>query len=396
MNIVDLIKSQIGGSVTDKLAGMLGVSPDKARDASGAAVPGLLAGLTSLASQPDGARKLDAAVDSADDSFASNPAAALSRLGEDGAETGSGILSSLFGGSMLSSLNGAIAKFSGLGGAATSGLLGMLAPMVLGILKKQKQTLGLDAGGLSSLLNSQKQNIAAAMPAGFSRMLGAIPGLSALTGAGEKASAAASNIADAGGDAWNRTRQEAASAYGNVRRDIREVPASTPRWVIPVALLVAFGALGWWLMSGPSAPPEHALMAPPAVQPMKASPSTPNLADSAETAKATLGDPSSAVTTQITTFVKSANDSLATIKDPASAEAALPKLKELSDEFDSIKSATTALPADSRTSVINSLRTASTGLTQTIDKLNAIPGVKDKIKPVLDELMTKINNLTGT
>ena len=334
-------------------------------------------------------------MDNADDAFASNPAAAVSQLGEGGAEAGSSVLQSLFGGSMLSGLSGAIGKFCGLGGTATSGMLGMLAPMVLGMLKKQKQSLGLDAGGLSSLLISQKQNIAKAMPSGLSGMLGAIPGMAALTGVGDKVSAAAGSAADAGANAWNRTREEASNAYASTRQ---AVPSSTPRWLIPAALLLALGGLGWWLMSRPAAPPETAYVAPakPAAEPVKSTTPADNLADSAQTAKATLGDASTTVNTQVTDFVKSTTESLAGIKDAASAEAALPKLRNLSDEFDSIKTATNALPTDTRTGVISTLRTASADLTKTIDKLNAIPGVSDKIKPVLDQLMTKINTLTGT
>src|SRR5437879_4974782 len=60
-NIVELISSQIGGS-TNRLSSLLGESPERTQQLAGAAVPTLLAGLTHVASTPEGAHRLHNAI----------------------------------------------------------------------------------------------------------------------------------------------------------------------------------------------------------------------------------------------------------------------------------------------------------------------------------------------
>jgi hypothetical protein len=60
-----------------------------------------------------------------------------------------------------------IGKFAGVGEGASKSMLGMLGPVVLGALGQQQRSAGLDANGLMSLLTSQKDQIAAAIPSGL-------------------------------------------------------------------------------------------------------------------------------------------------------------------------------------------------------------------------------------
>ncbi|MGB7158007.1 MAG: DUF937 domain-containing protein, partial [Tepidisphaeraceae bacterium] len=220
MNIVEIIKGQLTSSgATSKLASSLGMDAGDARRASDAAIPTMLAGLAGLAGTPEGARKLNTAVDDLDDS--EDPVASLSSGGGRFIDKGGSMLSSLFGGGMLSSIASVLSKFTGMGSGQITSLLGGLGPIVLGVLKGQKKSLGLDAGGLANMLSGQKSNIAGAMPAGLSGALGSVPGLSGLgdwmKGAGAKATGAADDAADwakeTGGRAVDRTREMAGSAY---------------------------------------------------------------------------------------------------------------------------------------------------------------------------------------
>ena len=124
-------------------------------------------GIQAVASTTDGARRLSSAVDSAD----------------------SGILSSLgswFGGGFSTDRSGGILRIApGRLGAIRPYIgyrkiiraqrqivrvfLAFLVPVVLGMLKKIKDTRGLDATGLSNLLAGRESNIAAAMPEGMRR-----------------------------------------------------------------------------------------------------------------------------------------------------------------------------------------------------------------------------------
>ena len=87
-------------------------------------------------------------------------------------------------------LAGAVGKFAGLGQGASGSLLGLLAPVVMGTIAKQQGTHSLDASGIASLLASQKDNIAAALPSGFGNLLGGTGLLNSLGGAARTASGA--------------------------------------------------------------------------------------------------------------------------------------------------------------------------------------------------------------
>jgi hypothetical protein len=69
-------------------------------------------------------------------------------------------------------LTEAIADFTGLNQGVTGSLLAMLAPIIMGtIAQHQRTTRGLDANSIANLFASQKDNIAAALPSGFGRLL---------------------------------------------------------------------------------------------------------------------------------------------------------------------------------------------------------------------------------
>ena len=87
-------------------------------------------------------------------------------------ETSTSTLKSLLGGTTTSALTAAISKYAGIGDGGSKSLLGLLGPVVMGVLAKQQRATGLDASGLANLLSSQKDNIVSALPSGFSKYLG--------------------------------------------------------------------------------------------------------------------------------------------------------------------------------------------------------------------------------
>ena len=70
-NLVDLVKGQLGGPALGQLGALLGEDNNKTEAAIGAAVPGLLSGLTSQANADGGASLFDA-VNKQDDSMLDN------------------------------------------------------------------------------------------------------------------------------------------------------------------------------------------------------------------------------------------------------------------------------------------------------------------------------------
>ena len=143
VNLVSLIMQFLTPDMIGRIASALGLDRTNAQTAIGAAVPGLLAGLSGVAAQPGGAQKLVDAVrqqTSALGSFAKMVGASgQSSL----IEKGSQMLSSLLGGRDQTALAGAVGKYAGLGQNASGSLLGMLAPIVMGTIGQEQGTRSL-------------------------------------------------------------------------------------------------------------------------------------------------------------------------------------------------------------------------------------------------------------
>lgn len=359
MNLVDLIKSQITPDMIGKLAGQLGTSETQAKSAVGAAVPTLLSALAGSASQAGGAQKM---------------LSALSGLGSMGdmlsgasADKGSGLLSSLLGGGTVSGIVSLLSKFLGLGGDPTTKLLGYLAPMVLGGVMSSFKGKTPDAAGLLSLFADNKSAIASAIPSGLS--LANIPGLG-------NASEAVRSTAAAAGRTVGRAAETATEA------------ASPLKYLLPLLGLAAvLGGLWWVFNQAPAvkAPvvvtprvPEVTMPTVPAIPNVPAIPAIP-----AEALK--LG-------TDLTGWFTSLTGSLGGITDAATAEAALPKLKDAASQLESAKSVFDTLPAPGKSSVLSIITSNLGGLKDLIAKIASIPGVGDLVKPFTDPIL---NTLTA-
>ena len=379
MNLVDLVKNQIGGDMIGRISNLLGVGNSEARSAVDAGVPALLAGLSGLASTNDGAKKLASTVNGLDDSMLSNIGNALAGGGANSViDTGRNLLGSLFGNNMLSGLGGALSRFTGLGGSAVTSLLGLLAPMVLGSLKSQKDRAGLDAGGLANLLSGQKNNIMAAMPSGLGSMLSNVPGLSSLSGLVDSAGDTARDVA---GSVYNTGRQVAQTATSTTRA-AASTAASPLRWLLPVAAMLALVGLVWWAAnrSGPEAvkaTPQPRAVTPPTVNP------TP-LVDEQVTR----------LTDQARDYFSTATTELGKITDRASAEAALPRLREFATRLDSLRTSVGTLPAASRDKIASFINSSAPSLRSTIDKLMANTEVSEVLRPVADQIRNSITAFT--
>src|SRR5262245_48731726 len=162
LNIVDMIRGHLTGPATDRMSSLIGESSENTRAGITAAIPALLAGFDRVASTPDGNRRLTSAVDDADDTMFDN-ALKIFGPGSTG-ETGSGILRSILGAGGLSELVNALVRTSGLSGKTTGTMLGLLAPLVFGVLKHVKRLAGSNRFDIADFLASQRGNIEAAMP----------------------------------------------------------------------------------------------------------------------------------------------------------------------------------------------------------------------------------------
>ena len=206
-NLVDIIKDQVSGPVLGQISNAVGENSDKTQSVIEGAIPALLGGFMDKASSSEGAGALFDAVNSQDDSILDN----LSGLiGSDNKtsliESGGNALGSLFGGSGASGLINAVSGSSGMSAGGAGTVLSMLAPVVMGTVKKSMAGGDSnDASGMAALLMSQKDNIASAMPSGLADQLGSSGLMSNVgnlfSGGAGMAGAAAAGVAGLAGSA---------------------------------------------------------------------------------------------------------------------------------------------------------------------------------------------------
>ncbi len=154
-NLVSVVMQFLTPDMIAKIASALGLDRSVAQKAIGGAVPAILSSLADVASTPNGARQLTNMV-------TQQPPGSLesfkSLLGGSGqstlAETGSSMLSGLFGGGAMDTMAQTIGKFAGVGEGTGKSLLGMLGPVVLGALGQHaaQRGPGCKWTGLSSRL----------------------------------------------------------------------------------------------------------------------------------------------------------------------------------------------------------------------------------------------------
>jgi hypothetical protein len=337
MNLVEVIKNQLSNGTISRLSALIGAGEDATRFAAGAAVPAVLSALSTVASSKDGVQRLVSALGEFDRGPMSDVHSMLSK--EPGAvlEEGNNLLTTLFGGGTVSGIANALAGFAGLGSGAVQRLLGYLVPLVLGGIAG-RFAAPLNAQGLTSMLADQKSNIANALPPGLS--LGNVAGLQS-----RKA----------------ETRQASDA--------VRQTGLSSWRWLVPVLGIGIVVVLLWWFLR-----PGAGILRP------ASNASVPNVTQ---------------LTIDLSRTFRSLTETLTGIKDAASAQAALSTLKELNGELESARSVAGRLPEAGKATITAMAQSALDRLRVLVDKVLAMAGVGDQIKPVVDGILDNLKALAG-
>ena len=87
--------------------------------------------------------------------------------------------------------------------------------------------------------------------------------------------------------------------------------------------------------------------------------------------------------------------SLQGITDVTSAKAAVPVLRDATTQIDKVNSILDQLPVDQRKALVGLAATATATLNPLVDKVLAIPGVAEVIKPTVDPLKTRLADLSA-
>lgn len=151
-NLLEMLQSQLGGQMMDQLSNRVNADRDKTAAATDGIISMLTAALAKNARSQDGVSSLTQALEKDHDgSIFDNIGDLISGNMNGRAANGMGILSHILGNNTFNAID-VISKMSGLNSNKTTNLMMILAPMVLGMLGKQKRTNHLDTSGVSDIL----------------------------------------------------------------------------------------------------------------------------------------------------------------------------------------------------------------------------------------------------
>ena len=127
----------------------------------------------------------------------------------------------------------------------------------------------------------------------------------------------------------------------------------------------------------------------------------PNAGQVVEQAKTTAGQVAGSLSVNgvdLKSSVQTALDGLKTtlqgVTDAASAKAALPQLEKGAAEFDKLRDLAGKLPVDGKTAFAAFVAQLRPSIEELFNKVLAIPGVSDIVKPVIDGLRAKLDSLS--
>jgi hypothetical protein len=385
-NLTSVVMQFLTPEVIGKIASFLGLDRAVTQKAAGGAVPALLAALSDLVTTPAGTSQLSKLLSQQQ---AGSVTDLLRNVGPQGlAQSGSNMLSGLFGGGTLDVMAQAIGKFAGAGGSSGKSLITMLGPIVLGALGQHQRDAGLDANGLASLLRSQKDQIVAAIPSALSDQLGAaglIDGAEAGVRSGAAAaSAAGSRIASAS----ERARAGAGQAANALNK-------SGPLPYLLIALAVA-AALGWYAIQRQGQQTVAEQPAPPRATATRTATTQTAPTQTAGTvgmAPADLTIDGKNLASQFNSSINTLKSTLSGITDVAGAQAALPKINEMTSQLNDMSARAAKLSPEARSELAKLIVAATPAIEQICNKVLAVPGVGPVAKPAIDDLRAKLDAL---
>ena len=376
MNLVDLIAGQLSsGDVLGKLGGLIGANESQTKSATTAAVPALLEVFSKLASSKSGADSLASAMGGLDLGMLGNLAGALGGSQASGlGSLGGNLLGSLLGGgNNLQSIVGALASFLGMQPGIMKTLLQYLAPIVLGMIAKQF-TGKPDAAGISRLFSEQSANIRGAMPRGL-----ALPDLALGAVSGGRPS-------------------EPARSHGHT-----EEKAGVPGWLLPLLVLGALG-IGWYLWNeGQKKKAQEGAVA--VIEDVAKR--GPVVVDRTEVIEKVGKDLVDTVTETIAidprfleagraagSLFTGLSKALGGVTDVASAKAAVPELEKFGPMLTTLEAEAGKLPADEKPAFAKVIQANLGLLAKIVDKVMAIPGVKEVLGPVVTPMVEALTKMT--
>jgi hypothetical protein len=407
MNILPLVMQYFGPVIMNKIAGSLGINSSLAQKAIAMAAPAILAGLIGKASQPGGAKILADMIGKQDPGL-------LGKLGEmigtgkqaGVVEQGTSALGSLLGNATLGSLAGALSKQVGLGVGASNTLLGLMGPAVLGTLGSEQKKAGLDAAGLANALIGQKKSIADAIPADFAKLLAGTGLLDAVQGKTSETSTMVAPAVAATTAAASTTMAKPAAATpmaSSTARTATPTASSSSSskttststmtaqhhhhfsWTPWIAAIAAASALWWSVFGNKVMEPQATASAIPAV----VTPTT-TLATSLPIPDIIAKTDTGRMIVHVIDDIKGA---VSTVRDGATAQAALPRIQDVAGQLEKVNGMAATLNPEARRALATYVNSQQGLLKTALTNALALPGVSGVLKPVLEQMIGRIEGL---
>jgi hypothetical protein len=376
-DLIASIQRFLTPELIEKMADGLGYDRVTIGKAVAAGVPGILAALAGVADKPDGAQKISNIVRQSSVSLDEIKDSLGSRTEQKGiADHGASVLSTLLGSGTMKTLSNAIGEYAGLGEGAGKSLLGLLVPLVLGVIGGKQRAGGLDAGGLANLLSGQKDAIGAALPTGFARQLSGTGLLDSIGSAWKSGTAAASDTAA-------RAREGVRTVYSDhVPPTAEPSGAGFGPWAI-AALAAAFVVGMFWLFSGPGTD-------------QVAQQDRPATTLTEGRAVATAPRDNRQITLQVTTTVDGLKSALQTMADAKATGTALPRLRDAAANVDQLSAMAAQLPASVKQQIAGQVAAALPQINQLCDRVLADPAVAEAARPMIEPIRAKLASLASS
>jgi len=238
LNIIDLIKGQLGPALVSQAASQLGESESGISKAISGLLPAVVGG---LANNSDNSSVLDAI-------SGANSSGLLSNLlgSSSGNSLISTVLSSLFG-DKIGGLVNAVSNFAGVSNSSTSSLLNLVTGATLGSVGKYAADNNLGASGISSLLSDQKGIVSSLLPAGLSLASFGLGAEKWFDGAKETVSSVASTAKDNLAESAAVAQEKISAAKAEIREEMNnnDGGGSIWKWLLPLLLLLLAGWFLW-------------------------------------------------------------------------------------------------------------------------------------------------------
>lgn len=178
-NLLDSVKSYVTPTLINQAATLLGENENGISKAIGGLAPTILAGIINKADDSNAMGSIfNLLSDSKNENFLSDLGGLLgggNLAHNDPKDLAGNLMGTLFGGKVPAILN-ALSSFANIKSTSTSTLLGMVGPLVMGVLGKKINGEGLNVSGLLGLLRGEKSSILNALPGGLSAIMGLASG----------------------------------------------------------------------------------------------------------------------------------------------------------------------------------------------------------------------------